>query len=78
MNRVCSIFQQLVQIFSRTEFDLAVRHHKADRHAPGFINWAQFTDTLFLEFPTTLDLWLVVVESGGAAAAATIRLLRFV
>ena len=29
MNRVCSIFSQLLQLFSRTEFGLAVGQHKA-------------------------------------------------
>jgi hypothetical protein len=49
MNRVCSIFQQVVQIFSRAEFDLAVRQHKANRYALGLINWVQFTDMLLVE-----------------------------
>ncbi len=31
MNRVYSIFSQLLQLFSRTEFALAVGQHKAER-----------------------------------------------
>jgi len=31
MNRVCSIFSQLLQLFSRAEFERAVKDHKAER-----------------------------------------------
>ena len=47
MNRVCSIFSQLLQFFPRTEFELAVRQHKAERHARGFSSWTQFIAMLF-------------------------------
>ena len=49
MNRVCSIFSQILQIFSRTEFELAVRKHKAERHARGFSSWGQFVAMLFCQ-----------------------------
>ncbi len=42
MNRVCSIFSQLLQLFSRVEFEAAVQQHKAERHARGFTCWGQF------------------------------------
>lgn len=41
MSRVCSIFSQLLQLFSRVEFESAVRQHKAERHARGFTGWGQ-------------------------------------
>ena len=47
MNRVCSIFSQLLQLFPRTEFELAVRKHQAERHARGFSSWTQFVAMLF-------------------------------
>ena len=31
MNRVCSIFSQILQLFSRLEFEGAVRKHKAEQ-----------------------------------------------
>jgi Domain of unknown function (DUF4372) len=49
MNRVCSIFSQLLQLFSRTEFGLAVGQHKADCHARGFTCWGQFVAMLFCQ-----------------------------
>lgn len=49
MNRVCSIFSQLLQLFPRTEFELSVRQHKAERHARGFTSWGQFVAMLFCQ-----------------------------
>jgi hypothetical protein len=49
MNRVCSIFSQLLQLFSRVEFETAVRQHKAERHARGFTCWGQFVAMLFCQ-----------------------------
>ncbi len=31
--KVCSIFSQVLKIFSRGEFEKAVKEHKAERHA---------------------------------------------
>src|ERR1700730_16573025 len=49
MNRVCSIFSQLLQLFSRVEFESAVHQHKAERHARGFTCWGQFIAMLFCQ-----------------------------
>lgn len=49
MNRVCSIFSQLLQLFPRTEFQAAVKEHKAERHARGFTSWGQFVAMLFCQ-----------------------------
>ena len=35
MIRVSSIFSQMLQLFSRTEFERAVVEHRAERHARG-------------------------------------------
>lgn len=42
MNRVCSVFQQIVQLCPRSEFEEAVAKHNAERHARGFSCWSQF------------------------------------
>ena len=42
MPRFCSIFNQLLQLFPRTEFQRAVHDTKAERHARGFSSWDQF------------------------------------
>ena len=49
MNRVCSIFSQLLQLFPRTEFQRAVKQHQAERHARGFTSWGQFVAMLFCQ-----------------------------
>ena len=49
MNRVCSIFSQLLQLFPRVEFQRAVKDHKAERHARGFTSWGQFVAMLFCQ-----------------------------
>jgi hypothetical protein len=49
MNRFCSIFSQLLQLFSRIEFQQAVKATKAERHARGFACWGQFVAMLFCQ-----------------------------
>jgi hypothetical protein len=49
MNKTCSIFSQMLQLFSRIEFQRAVSKHKADRHARGFTCWGQFIAMLFCQ-----------------------------
>jgi len=65
MNRVCSIFSQILQVFSRTEFELAVRKHKAERHARGFTSWGQFVAMLFCHLGRAQSLREIC---GGLAA----------
>src|SRR2546425_7423613 len=47
MTRFCSIFNQLLQLFSRTDFQRAVTETRAERHARGFACWTQFIAMLF-------------------------------
>jgi hypothetical protein len=47
MQRFCSIFSQLLQLFPRLEFEQAVRRHKAEYHARGFTSWGQFIAMMF-------------------------------
>jgi len=49
MNRFCSIFSQLLQLFSRIEFQQAVIETQAERHARGFTCWGQFVAMLFCQ-----------------------------
>jgi hypothetical protein len=49
MNEFCSIFSQLLQMFSRIEFQQVVRETKAERHARGFTRWGQFVAMLFCQ-----------------------------
>jgi len=49
MNRVCSIFAQLLELFPRVKFQDAVEKHKAERHSRGFSSWGQFVAMLFCQ-----------------------------
>ena len=43
------MFSQLLQLFSRLEFEQLVRQHRAERHARGFTCWGQFVAMLFCQ-----------------------------
>jgi Domain of unknown function (DUF4372)/Transposase DDE domain len=47
--KVCSIFSQILKLFSRGGFEQAVKQHKAERHARGFTSWGQFIAMLFCQ-----------------------------
>lgn len=49
MNRVCSIFSQIMQMIPRQEFQAAVNEHKAERHARGFSSWTQLIAMMFCQ-----------------------------
>ena len=56
MNRVSSIFAQLLQLFPREQFQQAVQKHKAERHARGFTCWGQFVAMLFCQLAAARSL----------------------
>ena len=47
MQRVCSIFGQILQLIPRRSFEAAVQQHQTERHARGFSSWSQFVAMLF-------------------------------
>lgn len=65
MNRVCSIFSQLLQCFPRLEFEALVRKHRAERHARGFSSWGQFVAMMFCQLGRAHSLREIC---GGLAA----------
>ncbi len=65
LNRVCSIFSQLLRLFPRLEFEALVREHKAERHARGFACWDQFVAMLFCQLGRAQSLREIC---GGLAA----------
>ena len=65
MNRVCSIFAQMLQFFPRLEFEATVRQHHAERHARGFSCWIQFIAMLFCQLGHAQSLREI---TGGLAA----------
>ncbi len=64
--RVCSIFSQMLQLFSRTEFERGVIAHRAERHARGFTCWGQFVAMLFCHLGRAQSLREIC---GGLAAS---------
>ena len=69
MNRVCSIFAQLLQLFPRGQFQQAVQQHHAERHARGFTCWGQFVAMLFCQLGSVNSLR--DITNGLAASTAT-------
>ena len=65
MNRVCSIFSQILQLVPRLAFEAKVREHKAERHARGFSSWTQLIAMLFGQLGHAQSLREI---TGGLAA----------
>lgn len=65
MNRVCSIFAQILRFIPRLEFAASVREHQAERHARGFSCWTQMVAMLFCQLGRAQSLREIV---GGLAA----------
>lgn len=71
MNRVCSIFAQILQLFPRVQFQQAVEEHKAERHARGFTCWGQFVAMLFCQLEAARSLREIC--NGLAASEGKLR-----
>ncbi len=65
MKRFCSIMNQLLQVFSRSEFQQAVKETKAERHARGFGSWDHFVAMLFCQLADAQSLREI---TGGLAS----------
>ena len=66
MNRVCSIFAQVLRLLPRIEFEQAVRKHRAEKHAKGFSCWTQLIAMLFCQLGQARSLREIV---GGLASS---------
>jgi len=60
------MFSQLLHLFSRMEFQAAVKTHKAERHSRGFTCWGQFVAMLFCQLGQAQSLREIC---GGLAAS---------
>ena len=65
MTRFTSVFSQLLQLFSRVDFQRAVKDTHAERHARGFTCWGQFVAMLFCQLGRAHSLREIC---GGLAA----------
>jgi len=56
VKRFCSIMNQLLQIFPRSEFQQTVKETKSERHARGFRSWDHFVAMLFCQLADAQSL----------------------
>ena len=66
MERVCSIFSQILKFFPRAVFEAAVQKHQAEKHAKGMSCWSQFIALLFFHLGGARSLREI---TGGLAAS---------
>lgn len=66
MERVSSIFGQILKFFPRTIFDAAVQKHEGDKHAKGMTCWSQFIGLMFCHLGGARSLREII---GGLAAS---------
>ena len=66
MERVSSIFSQILRFFPKTIFDSAVAHHQGEKHAKGMTCWSQFVALLFCHLGGARSLREII---GGLAAS---------
>ena len=66
MERVSSIFSQILKFFPRSVFDAAVAHHHGEKHAKGMTCWSQLVALLFCHLGGARSLREII---GGLAAS---------
>ena len=66
MERVCSIFSQIVRLIPRGVFQEAVARHEGEKHAKGMTCWSQFVAMLFCHLGGARSLREI---TGGLAAS---------
>jgi Domain of unknown function (DUF4372) len=66
VNRVCSIFTQLLRLLPRAEFEQAVQKPGAEKHAKGFSCWTQLVVMPFCQLGQARSLREI---SGGLASS---------
>ncbi len=70
MNKLSSMFGQILHIFSKIEFYSAVKELRAEKGAKGFICWEQFVAMLFCQLGQAHslkgDMWRPCKLYGGS------------
>jgi len=66
MERVSSIFGQILKFFPRSVFEAAVREHEGDKHAKGMTCWTQFIALMLCHLGGARSLREII---GGLAAS---------
>jgi len=66
MERVCSIFSQILKLIPRSRFEAAVQQHETEKHAKGLTCWSQFIALLCCHLSGAKSLREII---GGLAAS---------
>lgn len=73
MQRFCSVFQQILKLVPRTEFEQLVQEHGSDRNSKGFDSWSQFVAMTFCQLGRAQSLR--EIEQGLASAEGRLQQL---
>jgi Transposase DDE domain/Domain of unknown function (DUF4372) len=71
--RFCSVFQQILKLVPRGEFEQLVEQHGSDRGAKGFSSWSQFVAMMFCQLGRAQSLR--EIEQGLASAEGRLQQL---
>lgn len=71
MERVCSIFSQILKFLPRAIFDATVQEHQAEKHAKAMMSWCQFIALMFCHLGGARSLREII--NGLAAAEGKLR-----
>ena len=73
MQRFCSVFQQILKLIPRVEFQQLADGHGSDRRAKGFSSWSQFVAMIFCQLGRAQSLR--EIEQGLASAEGRLQQL---
>jgi hypothetical protein len=71
--RFCSVFQQILKLIPRVEFQQLADHHGSDRRSKGFSSWSQFVAMIFCQLGRAQSLR--EIEQGLASAEGRLQQL---
>ena len=73
MQRFCSVFQQILKLIPRVEFQQLADRHGSDRRSKGFSSWSQFVAMIFCQLGRAQSLR--EIEQGLASAEGRLQQL---
>ena len=73
MQRFCSVFQQILKLIPRGEFQQLADGHGSDRRSKGFSSWSQFVAMIFCQLGRAQSLR--EIEHGLASAEGRLQQL---
>jgi hypothetical protein len=71
VQRFCSVFQQILKLVPRSEFQELVHEHGSDRRSKGFSSWSQFVAMIFCQLGRAQSLR--EIEQGLASAEGRLQ-----